>query len=72
MNRRELLWGVSALACGACATMPGLAERLPESQPSRVCDHDLCKYWRAPAEPARPVEGEFIVGLCSLGLPEGV
>lgn len=66
MKRRELLVGASALLCGACATMPEKLERLPEGSTERakdrVCDHDLCRYWR-------PV-GELEVGRCAIGLPE--
>jgi len=73
MNRRELLVGASMLVCGACATMPGRFERLPEGSTERakdrVCDHDLCRYWRPPDRPVQS-EGEFKVGQCSIGLPE--
>lgn len=72
MKRRELLLAASTLVCGACATMPGRGEPLPERQPVRVCDHDLCKYWRAPAGVAPAAQDEFQVGRCSLGLPEGM
>lgn len=74
MKRRELLAGAAALLCGACATMPAKSERLPEGSTERakdrVCDHDLCRYWRPPDQPAAQPEGEPKVGQCAIGLPE--
>jgi hypothetical protein len=75
MNRRELIGCASVLLCSGCATMPAKSARLPEAERAldRVCDHDLCRYWRAPEPPVPPAEDDgFIVGRCSIGLPEGL
>lgn len=67
MKRREVL--IASCTLMACATLPRERERLPGSGArDRVCDHDLCKYWRATA--ATEPGSDFKVGQCSVGVPE--
>ena len=74
MNRRELVAAGAAWLCGACARLPRVGEHLPNTAGTmaRVCDHDLCRFWRAPEDAVPTLVDGHRVGRCAAGLPEGL